>query len=78
MQTTRLQRHWKIIESAVLKRWNELSSYDLDGVRGNMDRLVDLIRKRYAPERSPFSIEAEIRDWIILQIEELERRESFM
>lgn len=54
-------------------KWDRLTDRDLAGVGGDFDRLVELIRQRYSPSRSKLSIEAEIRDWVVDRIDELEK-----
>ena len=72
MQQNRLERHWKLLEPEILKKWDRLTKYDLAGVGGDHDALVNVIRKTYAPERTKLSVEAEIRDWLTSRIEEKE------
>jgi hypothetical protein len=69
----RLEKHWETMKPEILVRWDKLSPYDLVYVEGRFDRLVELIRHRYMPSRSPLSIEAEVRDWLVKKITELER-----
>lgn len=73
MLPNRLEKHWETIKPEILVRWDKLSPYDLTPVDGRFDRLVELIRHRYMPLRSQLSIEAEIRDWLVKKIAELEK-----
>jgi hypothetical protein len=78
MQPNRLERCWPAIEPQILGRWEKLSEYDLKGVSGDFDGLVETIRRRYEPGRSKLSIEAEIRDWLISKISEFESQGDSM
>jgi len=78
MQTTRLQRHWSILKPQIVKHWDRLSPYDLAQVDGSFDRLVEVIRQHYSPSRSMLSIEADVRDWIVRQLDELEGQENLI
>lgn len=73
MIPTRLERNWDLIRPLILRKWEVLSDYDLMAVEGRFDRLVEVIRKRCMPTRSALSIEAEIKDWILNCIENLEK-----
>ncbi len=70
-----MERCWRSLKPEILARWDKLSEYDLTGIGGDFDGLVEIIRQRYFPGRSKLSIEAEIRDWLVLQMDELEKSE---
>lgn len=72
MQQSRLERNWKLLEPEILKKWDRLTKYDLAGVSGDHDALVDVIRRVYAPARTKLSVEAEIRDWLTSRMDEEE------
>lgn len=76
MLESRLERCWEAIKPQILGHWDRLSPYDLAGVEGRFDRVVEVIRKRCMPEKSYLTIEAEIRDWLIERIKELEEGEE--
>jgi hypothetical protein len=76
MQPNRLERCWPAMEAEILRRWEKLSQYDLRGVKGNFDGLVETIRRRYEPGRSKLSIEAEIRDWLVSRISKFENQKD--
>lgn len=75
MQPNRLERCWDGVKAEILGKWDKLSEYDLKDVGGDFDRLVEKIRLCYEPDRSKLSIEASIRDWLVLKISELENRQ---
>jgi len=72
VQPGRLERHWDYIRPQILKHWDRLTEYDLSSVAGRFDRLVGVIRQAYFPARSSLSIEADIRDWVVSRITEIE------
>jgi hypothetical protein len=72
MLANRLERRWEFIKPQILGYWTDLSAYDLVGVEGRFDRLVEVIRKKCMPQRSHVVVEAAIRDWLIERIKELE------
>jgi hypothetical protein len=71
-----MERYWEKISPEILCKWDRLSKYDLEGVSGDFDGLVEVIRKRYSPLKSKLSIEAEIRDWLACRITEMEKEGS--
>ena len=76
MLANRLERRWEAIKPQVLANWDGLSPYDLTDVEGRFDRLVEVVRKKCMPQKSHLSIEAEVRDWLIKRIKELEEGDA--
>ncbi len=68
-----MERCWDEMVPKIADKWDRLTNRDLAGVGGDFDRMVELIRQRYSPSRSKLSIEAEIRDWVVDRIDELEK-----
>ena len=73
MMLNRLQAHWGDMKPKILKKWGRLGETELDGIEGQFDRLVELIRNRYKPGRSLISVEANIYDWLLAELHQLER-----
>lgn len=38
---------WQQVKTVALRRWDLLTSEDLDGVRGNTERMIALLQHRY-------------------------------
>lgn len=60
------------MQPKILERWR-LTTADVASVAGSFDRLIDVIRARYKPARSPITIEAKIRDWLYAELNNIER-----
>jgi len=60
-RTEQAARRWEEIKEQVGIRWTHLTAADLDTVRGNLERLLDLLRLRYGYDR--WAAEAEIANW---------------
>lgn len=73
MMPNRLQASWALIKPKMLGRWDRLTEDDLESTNGEFDRVVELIRKRYKPDRSHITVEAKIRDWLNHELNECER-----
>ncbi|MBI4126903.1 MAG: hypothetical protein HY465_05360 [Deltaproteobacteria bacterium] len=73
MMPNRLQANWTTMKPKMLTRWSHLTDDDLETTNGEFDGVVELIRKRYKPDRSHITVEAKIRDWINHELSELER-----
>jgi hypothetical protein len=58
---TRRHSRWNDLKAKARQRWQRLTSEDIDGVRGNLERLVDALRLRYGYDRR--SAEREIFRW---------------
>ena len=58
-QTTGLR--WQELRSAVRARWDKLTDADIDGVRGNSERLLDVLQARYGYTRQ--TAELEVTAW---------------
>ena len=69
----RLQAHWNQLEPKILAQWEDLNKADLSNIDGRFDRLIDVIRRRYKPGRSPISVEAKIYDWILTELNKLDK-----
>lgn len=42
---------WQRLSSAARQRWDRLTEEDVQGVRGNAERLISLLQRRYGFER---------------------------
>ena len=73
MMPNRLQTHWEIMRPKILGHWDRVTESDLSIVAGRFDRLVELIRSRYKPDRSSITIEAKIRDWLSTELNAIEQ-----
>jgi hypothetical protein len=51
---------WKSMTQAAVQRWNRLTDRDLDTVRGNAERMVELLQARYGIERREALAELEL------------------
>ena len=60
-RTEQAARRWEEIKEQVGIRWTDLTAADLDTVRGNLERLLDLLRLRYGYDRR--AAEEEIANW---------------
>ena len=69
----RLQTNWERMKPRILTHWDRLTETDIENVNGAFDDLVELIRKRYKPDRSSITVEAKIRDWLYGEIRTIER-----
>lgn len=76
MLKNRLERYWERLAPEILVKWDRFSKHDINRAGGDFDGLVEMIRKRYRPSRSKPAIEAEIRDWLIARITEIEKEGS--
>lgn len=38
---------WQQMQAQVKKRWNLLTDQDIAGIRGNVERLIDVLQARY-------------------------------
>ncbi|OGQ21849.1 MAG: hypothetical protein A3I05_00240 [Deltaproteobacteria bacterium RIFCSPLOWO2_02_FULL_44_10] len=68
----RLEASWEILKPRILQKWDKLAEPDLKQVNGQFGKLVEVIRKRYKPKRSPITVEAKIYDWVLEQLKEIE------
>lgn len=72
----RLQQNWPQMKPRILQKWEQLAEADLANVDGQFDRLIDTIRRRYKPGRSPISVEAKIYDWLLHELDCLEEAQE--
>lgn len=76
MQLNRLEKVWKYVQPEILEKWNRLNDEDLESCDGQFDLIVEAIRKNYFVGRSPLSLEAEIRDWLVERISFYEKQKN--
>lgn len=72
----RLQQNWALMQPRILQKWDFLVDGDLADVDGRFDRLIDLIRRRSKPGRSPITVEAKIYDWLLQELDVLEQAQE--
>ncbi len=51
MTPTTTEQRWRQVRGSVSARWNRLGKADLDSIRGNADRLIELLQTRYGYAR---------------------------
>ncbi len=76
-QPNRLENMWPSIVASVLHKWDKVHPSDLEQCKYRFDSVVETIRKAYQLGRSHITVEAEIRDWLLSKIIQLEKGEQY-
>lgn len=71
MIQTRLEETWGAIKPRLIEKWGRLDSAQIDDIKGNYGKLVELFRDTYYPGRSVITVEAEIRGFINNELNEI-------